>query len=482
MAATSKEHTVAADFTPPALATRSSEAELGRLAADAQNNPLFQALLDWLGGLVLVLNRHRQVVLAGEDVAQALGVASADELVGARLGEAIGCLHSTQGPGGCGTTPACRYCGALNAILRSQRGDEPIDSECRISILEEGQEQTLKFRVRASAARDTDTLFTVLVLERAADPKDRSGVATVLDQTADWPAGVDSYARIRKLGAGGMGSVFLVEASDQRRYALKTIRSDIASEEEVTDRFLKEIRLSIVLDHPNIVRTLRADQTAGGSLYMVTEYCSRGTVAQWLQGHGPLPVDLALHWLIGAARALQYVWREHRLVHRDIKPDNLLVSSTNEVKIADFGVAKRFLRTDSKLTTPGMIVGTVQYMAPEQAVGTEELDVRCDLYALGATFFELLSGRPPLDGPNPMALLSLKLMQAAPPLATLRPDLPTELAECINWLLALKPNARPANPGQLLERLNGIAEHIDIDPESMAAKYEYDAGTVARAN
>jgi Protein kinase domain len=450
-------------LSPPAPAERAGEAELARMVEDAKGSPLFSALLDWIDGFVLVLNEQRQIVLASTRAAEAFRVDNADELVGQRIGEAIGCVHAKLSPGGCGTSKHCRYCGALKAILDSKRFDSPIESECRITFGEAGAPETVKLHARACRADAKSSVFTVVVLRRSDFVQDAATAATCLETEADWPEDIETYRRVRKLGTGGMGSVFLVRDERRREYALKTARAALSLDDSVMSRFLKEIRLSIVLDHPNIVRTLRANQTPSGTLYMVTEYCPNGSAGQRLQRRGPLAAEVALAWLLGCTRALQYAWSEHRLIHRDIKPDNLLLDEDDQVKLADFGVARRALGSDPKMTLVGTFVGSIHYMAPEQAIAASDVDTRADLYGLGATFFELLTGSTPFDGPTPTVILSRKMTNRAPPVRSVRADVPPSLAECIDSLLATDANDRPSEPQALLDRLLFVADRERIE-------------------
>ncbi len=441
---------------PPASPERASGSDLAHMAQLASENPLFSALMDWIDGLVIVLNRHRQIVLASEEVAEACRVDSAQQLIGKRLGEALGCTFSDMTDGGCGTTPHCRTCGALKAILDASRFDVPVEAECRVTLRVNGHTETLKLHAKTSRTSRKTEPFTVVVLQRA----DRIGRAPTLaaetDLTEDWPIGIEAYDRVRKLGTGGMGSVFLVRDAQKREFAVKTVKASLAEDETVMSRFLREIRLSIVLDHPNIVRTLRANQTPTGTVYMVTEFCPKGSAGQWLQRHGPLAPDVALRWMIGCTRALRYAWHEHHLIHRDIKPDNLLLGADEEPKLADFGVAKRSLASDPRLTNVRTFVGSVHYMAPEQAISATDVDTRADLYGLGSTFYELLSGKTPFDGPGPADILRRKMRQKPPHLGLLRPQVPADLADTVESLLATDPEDRPADPDVLLQRLTSI--------------------------
>lgn len=265
-----------------------------------------------------------------------------------------------------------------------------------------------------------------------------------------------------------MGTVFLVEDAKGERFALKTLRPDTARKTRSQDRFVQEMELTAALDHPNITRTVEFAQTRTGVLYMITEYVPNGTAQRWLQELGPLPVSLVLHWMVGAARALDYAWRRHHLVHRDIKPDNLLVGEANSVKLADFGIA-RSLSADNRLTLVGSVLGTPQYMAPEQAMGTDELDTRADLYALGSTAFYLLSGTYPFDGPDPLSIMTQKVNEDPPSIRRRRRNLPRPLSALLDALLSRDPAGRPDDPAALGKLLLATAAREGIDMSGVGA-------------
>jgi serine/threonine-protein kinase len=179
---------------------------------------------------------------------------------------------------------------------------------------------------------------------------------------------------------------------------------------------------------------------------------------------GPLPVDLALYWLTSISSALAYAWNEHQLIHRDLKPDNLLVDDAGMIKLADFGIALRRSHDAARLTQEGLTMGSVHYMAPEQIQGVPDLDVRADLYSLGATFYKLLSGLPPLDAEEPVAILQRKLSENPPSIGKYRSSLPEGLVDCIDGLLARDRDKRPQDPETLSRQLMEItaAEGIDL--------------------
>jgi serine/threonine-protein kinase len=269
-----------------------------------------------------------------------------------------------------------------------------------------------------------------------------------------------------------MGSVHLVRDDHGREYAVKTVRSDRIVGQIELERFRREAEVALRLQHPNVVRTHEVSQTTDGVHYLVAEYCSHGSTYRYLQKWGLLPADLALFWLIGVTRALDYTWSEHRVVHRDIKPDNLLVGEDYQIKITDFGLARLVDSPASRLTAEGATVGTVFYMPPEQIHGSEDLDVRADLYAAGAAFYELVSGVPPYPGSTRRNVMLRHLHDPLFALAKRRPGVPQGLSDCIGWLLAKPREERPDDPATLLERLLELASELGVDPDSVPESIE----------
>ncbi len=447
-------------------------ADLAALTERVAREPMIQALADWSEGHLLVLDGQRRILRASDDLARQLGFEDGRGLLGLRLGDALGCANAASAAGGCGTGRACRFCGALGTVLAARAADGPVESEWRLPRLVGHHVETHRYRLRASLAEvDHHELVLVHLLRAppsAPEPRDAtSSLDLMLSATtsvdADWPTELARYVPIRRLGEGSVGSVWLVEDEDGVPYALKTIRADRTTDPQVLARFEREAELSMKLEHPHIVRTAAVGRTAAGDLFMLSEFCGQGSGTDWLQRMGPLPVDLALYWMTSMAHALGYAWREHQLIHRDIKPDNLLVDGDGMIKLADFGIALRRNPEVARLTGEGLTMGSVHYMAPEQVQGAPDLDVRADLYALGATFYKLLSGLPPLDADDPMALLHRKLGEDPPSIARYRSSLPDGLVAVIDGLLARDRARRPQEPEALSRQLMEIVASEGVD-------------------
>jgi serine/threonine protein kinase/Tol biopolymer transport system component len=233
------------------------------------------------------------------------------------------------------------------------------------------------------------------------------------------------------LGGGGMGVVYRAEDLHLgRMVALKFLAADLAGDAAAKARFLQEARAASALDHPNICTVFEIGETGENQLYLAMP-CYEGETLKARIGRGPLPINEALDYALQTAKGLA---RAHRqgIVHRDVKPANLMITSDGLVKILDFGVAK--LSGEASLTRAGVAVGTAAYMAPEQVRG-EEVDARADLWSLGVVLYEMVTGRRPFPGDNPEAVRHAVLTREPEPVARLRPDAPPGLERAVRGLL-----------------------------------------------
>lgn len=255
---------------------------------------------------------------------------------------------------------------------------------------------------------------------------------------------IDGYRVIRALGAGGMGQVFLVEHPRlPRRDALKLLDAGVSRSDDFKARFQREADLLAQLSHPNIV-TLYDRGEFEGRLWITMEFVDGTDAARMVESTGPLPVGLVTQLVGGAGAALDYAWRKLALTHRDVKPANILVgldgSTIESVKLADFGIAKAAGEATS-LTSTGMTVGTLQYISPE-AIEGHPLDNRADIYSLGCTAFQLLTGRAPFSGTSITALMAAHLQQQPPRISEVAPGLPAALDPVFARVLAKNPADR----------------------------------------
>jgi len=264
------------------------------------------------------------------------------------------------------------------------------------------------------------------------------------------------YRVIRSLGSGGMGAVFEAEHRlMRRRVVLKIIKPKWLSSSEAVLRFRREIQAAAKLVHPHVVTAFDAEQ-AGDVHFLAMEFVDGVNLSELVSQRGPLPVEMACECIRQAALGLQHA-HEQGMVHRDIKPGNLMVTREPNLccKILDFGLA-RFASEESEGadTSAGVLLGTPDFMAPEQARNSRAADIRSDLYGLGCTFYFLLTGEVPHPGGKTALERALAHAECAPPLlATFRGDVPLALQEVLNRLLAKRPEDRFQTPAELADAL-----------------------------
>jgi serine/threonine protein kinase len=271
-----------------------------------------------------------------------------------------------------------------------------------------------------------------------------------------------------RLGVGGMSTVHLAFDSRLERYvAIKLLAAHLADDPTFVSRFRREALAAARLVHPNIVQVFDFGFDAGHHQhFIVMEHVSGNSCAELLRDRGHLDVETALNIVTQACRGLEYAHR-NGVVHRDVKPGNLLVSETEVVKLADFGIARA---TDqSSITQVGSVLGTAAYLSPEQARG-EEAGPRADLYSLGVVTYQLMSGRLPYEA-NSLSELALKQQREAPtPLDELNPEVPHALAQAVAMTLAIDQRGRPADALELAEALRKGADGIP-PPGAAAAEF-----------
>lgn len=275
------------------------------------------------------------------------------------------------------------------------------------------------------------------------------------------------YRLLGILGRGGMGTVYKAEHRLlDRPVVLKVIRPDLLTNPKVVQRFQQEARLAARLAHPNVVGVYEAEEF-GASHLLVMEYIDGVNLAELVAERGLLPVAEACELIRQAAVGLEYV-RDQGLVHRDIKPPNLLVSRTGQLKILDLGMAT--LKGDEVVPVPDMtgerqFVGTVDYASPEQWESSRNLDIRADIYSLGCTFYYLLAGEAPF--PHKKYTTMVQQMWAhsqapLPPIRELRPDVPEEIAAVLNRMLAKNREDRYATPAEIADTLAPYTQDCNL--------------------
>lgn len=249
------------------------------------------------------------------------------------------------------------------------------------------------------------------------------------------------YSVVGELGRGGFAIVYSVRDLRLNRYlAVKVMRPDLVESPIVVERFHREARLIAQLDHPNILPVSFAGEGAG-LVYYAMPRVKGETLREHLRQEPRLPVGLALHIFGEVARGLHHA-HAHGVLHRDVKPANVMLEHSGKVLLLDFGIAKALSGDGGSTTTSGLIIGSAEYMSPEQAAGSRDLDARTDLYALGTVGFEMLAGQLPFPGDGVRQLLAKQAAEAAPDVRLLRPDVPDSFARAIAGCLQREPAAR----------------------------------------
>ncbi len=262
-----------------------------------------------------------------------------------------------------------------------------------------------------------------------------------------------SYRLLRPLGRGGMGVVYLGEHHVMKRLmALKILPPAATSDPRRIKRFKDEAKASAQLDHPNIVRAYDFAET-GGKLYIVMEYVDGIDLHHAVTRDGQMSVPQAMDVLMQAASGLAHA-HERGIIHRDIKPSNLMLRTDGVVKVSDLGLA-RIGWTDGDEESR-RLMGTTDFVAPEQAINSKSVDARADIYSLGCSFYFLLTGRPPFEAATVTQRLAKHQTSPAPDVRTVRPECPPAVAELLARMMAKRPEDRPKSAVELIAQLKRL--------------------------
>jgi serine/threonine-protein kinase len=269
------------------------------------------------------------------------------------------------------------------------------------------------------------------------------------------------YRIVRKLGSGGMANVYLAEYQELgRRVAIKILNDRHAGDEQFVERFRREAKNAASLSHPNIVSIYDRGE-AEGTYYIAMEYLDGRSLKELILSRGPAPVSVAIDYARQILSALRFAHR-NGIVHRDIKPHNVLVDGEGHVKVTDFGIARAGA---SQMTEEGSIIGTAQYLSPEQARGTQ-VDQTSDLYSLGIVLYEMLTGNVPFSGDSPVEI-AMKHLSATPrPLSEKRPDIPKALDLVVLRALAKDPAARYQSAEEMDADLERVGRGLSVSRET----------------
>lgn len=274
------------------------------------------------------------------------------------------------------------------------------------------------------------------------------------------------YVVLDKLGQGGMGTVLLAKHRVMdRKVAIKVLPVTVLESKDAVARFYQEVKVAAQLTHPNIVHAYDAREHHGFH-YLVMEYVQGHDLAQVLSQLGPIPMPLALDYLEQTTKGLEYAHRKG-IVHRDIKPSNLLLDDEGRIKILDMGLARIGSsfdqQTSQNLTTTGQVMGTVEYMSPEQAEDTRQADFRSDIYSLGCTLFRLLTGRGPFSRETVVKTILAHRDAEIPKIETGMPE-DESVNQLFQSMVAKNPEDRFQTTSQLLQAIQQIQEGQEYIP------------------
>lgn len=329
-----------------------------------------------------------------------------------------------------------------------------------------GENRTLKDIILA------DRLMTEEQVQRV----ERAQAQLTQDRERKQDLKFKGYEIISTLGEGGLGSVFKArQVSLNRLVALKVLHNQWITDDEFRKRFVLEARIVGKLSHQNLIQVYDVGRE-GDYYYFSMEYVDGRTVEELIREspRRQMEIGRAVELLIQTLRAINY-YKDVDIVHRDIKPSNIMVTRSGLVKLGDFGFVKSKL--DKELGYEGMVLGTPDYIAPEQAMGKDDVDYRADIYSLGATFYHMLTGRPMYEG-TPSRVMLAHTREPMPDPRSYRPSLTDDVVAVLQRMLAKDPNARYANINNLFADLEALR---DTHKAKAPNKYEIGKSSIMRA-
>src|ERR1700761_1697635 len=263
------------------------------------------------------------------------------------------------------------------------------------------------------------------------------------------------YKVLSRLGAGGMADVFLAEDQQLgRKVALKLLHRRFAADPDFVERFRREAQAAAGLQHPNVVSVYDRGNFED-TYYIAMEYLPGRSLKQLIRQEAPLDPVRAIDITIQILKAARFAHRRG-VIHRDLKPHNVIVDDADQAKVTDFGIARAGA---SDMTETGSIMGTAQYLSPEQAQG-HAVSEPGDLYSIGIVLYEMLTGRVPFDGESPVSIALKHVSEAPIPPSQINPDIPSALEQVVLWALNKDPADRPADADEFIRALEQVRDAL----------------------
>jgi len=289
-----------------------------------------------------------------------------------------------------------------------------------------------------------------------------------MEPPPSYPPGskIGGYVIEHQLGIGGMGEVYLAEQTSMKRpVALKILQAGLANDSKYLERFFREVRMLAQIEHPNVVSAIEAG-VDNDVCYFSMAYVPGKDIKQMLDGGKVLSEIEALRIIEKVAIALEYVWRKYEIIHRDVKPANIMLTPEGDVKLMDLGISKTASER-SDLTLAGMMVGSPTYVSPEQARAEKNLDFRADMYSLAASYYHMLTGEPPYEAENPMGVISRHIADPIPDPRQLKSEISANSNLLIRRMMAKKKEDRFPSWKEALAKIRAIREELDgLSPDS----------------